>query len=203
MTYEEVKTLTGQEYEYYATDADGCVIFCLPFLIMQSPCRVDTDYEPACPDDLLDMTPDYMPYWTDENGELQFPGDPVETARYLEMLWNAYICSLQKRKNRTRKQAQQSGAITALPKELALPTLKPYQNAISTVNDPVAHLQPIISDLADNLRFENGVLYFQDVNASRVDLVRYYDNLADQGQEAPERLIPDCRWHFGLSSHRK
>ena len=109
MTYEEVKTLTGQEYEYYATDADGCVIFCLPFLIMQSPCRVDTDYEPDCPDDLLDMTPDYMPYWTDENGELQFPGDPVERwGRDGTVLGDALEC-LHMQSPETQKPYQETG----------------------------------------------------------------------------------------------
>lgn len=77
--------------------------------------------------------------------------------------------------NRTRKQAEQSGAITAMPENIALPTLKPYQNAMSTVENPAAHLQPITSPLADNLRFEDGVLYFQGMDASRADLVQYYD----------------------------
>ena len=62
-----------------------------------------------------------------------------------------------------------------MPEVIALPTLKPYQNAISTVQDPAAHLQPVTQALADNLRFDNGTLYFQGMDASRVDLVQYYD----------------------------
>lgn len=79
------------------------------------------------------------------------------------------------RKNRTRKQAEETGAITNMPEVIALPTLIPYQHAISTVEDPAAHLQPVTQALADKLRFENGTLYFEGMNASGVNLVQYYD----------------------------
>ena len=102
-----------------------------------------------------------------------------------EDAWTAYITDLAdtiadapkppKKRNRTRKQAEKTGAITTMPEVIALPTLKPYQNAISTVQDPAAHLQPVTQALADNLRFDNGTLYFQGMDASRVDLVQYYD----------------------------
>ena len=99
-----------------------------------------------------------------------------------EDAFSAYITDLKKKasasrppRNRTRKQAEKTGAITNMPEVIALPTLKPYQNAISTVEDPAAHLQPVTQALADNLRFDNGTLYFQGMDASRVDLVQYYD----------------------------
>lgn len=113
-----------------------------------------------------------------ENGGITI----IEDVETWEDAWEAYITDLKKkastdapRRKRTRKQAQKMGALIVMPDDIALPTLKPYQNAISTVNDPAAHLQPVTQDLANNLRFDNGTLYFQGIEASRVDLVQYYD----------------------------
>ena len=67
------------------------------------------------------------------------------------------------RQRRTRKQAKEAGAITDanMPQNLALPTMSEYQNALSLLDDnPVAHLQRISQDMANNLRYENCVLYF-------------------------------------------
>lgn len=60
-----------------------------------------------------------------------------------------------------------------MPNFIAIPTLKEFQFAISTVEDPNAHLQPIITDL--NPRFDNGTLCLAGVKASFDELVKHYD----------------------------
>ncbi len=89
------------------------------------------------------------------------------------------------KKKRTRKQAENEGAITKMPKQLAIPTLAPYQDAMSTVKNPAAHLQPIKPEIVDNLKFDvkdgKGELYFHGKKASRTNLKEYYDN--DRRQE--------------------
>ena len=112
----------------------------------------------------------------------------------IELWWNAwerYINSLPpKKQNRTRKQAENQGAITEMPKHLAIPTLIPYQDAMSTVANPAAHLQPITQDLADNLRFDEGMLYFQGMEASCADLIEYYNK---RPQAVSELDLPTLR----------
>ena len=103
-----------------------------------------------------------------------------------ENAWNTYIADLiwkkekagRTRHNRTRKQAEKMGAITNMPTWIALPTLKEYQNALSTTikKNSLAYLQPITKELASNLNFENGKLYFFGSDASNVDFSQYYDN---------------------------
>lgn len=130
---------------------------------------------------------DDLEYFKDEDGSVSIIGDP---SVWMEA-WERYISSLpQKKQNRTRKQAENQGAITEMPKQLAIPTLIPYQDAMSTVNNPAAHLQPITQALADNLRFEDGTLYFQGVEASYADLIEYYDK---RPQAVSELDLPTLR----------
>ena len=76
---------------------------------------------------------------------------------------------------RSRKKAVETGAIKNLPTQVATITAKPYQNAISTIEKSPAHLQPIMPEMAEKLRFEDSVLYFEGVEASQVSLVQYFN----------------------------
>lgn len=81
-----------------------------------------------------------------------------------------------KQKNRTLKQAQQAGAVVGIPKKLALPTLPPYQYAMSTNKNTSCYLQPVLKQIIDNMAFQNGKLYFAGTDATNIDLEPYYDN---------------------------
>lgn len=161
LSLEDLQALTGQQFEFAAYYADGGIMFAGP---LPDEYGASLRYERTATGGVT-MGEDDIGEWEDA--------------------WTAYITDLAdtvadapkplKKRNRTRKQAEEGGAIAILPKLIAIPTLKPYQNAISTVQDPAAHLQPVTQALADNLRFDNGTLYFQGMDASRVDLVQYYD----------------------------
>lgn len=164
VTLEELQALTDHPFEFIVPCTDGTILFAGP---LPGPYSKGLHYE---------LT---------ERGGVTMSEDDIEK---WEDAFSAYITDLQNQttapaadrsrsRNRTRKQAEEKGAITTMPKVIALPTLPPYQNAISTVDNPAAHLQPITQALADNLRFENGALYFDgsDMASSRVDLVQYYD----------------------------
>lgn len=158
---QEIEDLSGLKFEFAAYYSDGGVMFAGP---------------------LPDKYGASLHYERTETGNVTMGETDIGE---WEDAWTAYITDLAntvadkhkppKKRNRTRKQAEEKGAVATLPKVIALPTLKPYQNAISTVQDPAAHLQPVTQALADNLRFENGTLYFSGMDASRVDLVQYYD----------------------------
>lgn len=77
---------------------------------------------------------------------------------------------------RTRRQAEQAGAITSMPKTLAIPTLPPYQNAMMPIKNPTAYLQPITEALAHGLMYKDGVLYFNGQPAVGFDLTKFYDH---------------------------
>lgn len=161
LSLEDLQALTNRQFEFAAYYADGSIMFAGP---------------------LPDEYGASLHYSRTETGGVTMEENDIGE---WEDAWTAYITDLAdtiadapkppKKRNRTRKQAEKTGAITTMPEVIALPTLKPYQNAISTVNDPAAHLQPVTQALADNLRFENGTLYFSGMDASRVDLVQYYD----------------------------
>ena len=158
VTLEELQALTDQPFEFIVPCNDGTILFAGP---------------------LPGKYGEGLHYERTESGGVTMGEDDIGA---WEDAFSAYITDLKKKasasrppRNRTRKQAEKMGAITNMPEVIALPTLKPYQNAISTVEDPAAHLQPVTQALADNLRFDNGTLYFQGMDASRVDLVQYYD----------------------------
>lgn len=130
---------------------------------------------------------DGLEYFKGEDGSITIIGDPSVWAD----AWERYISSLTpKRQNRTRKQAENQGAIIQMPEQLAITTLIPYQDAMSIVDNPAAHLQPITQALADNLRFEEGTLYFQGMEASRINLMEYYDK---RPQAVSELDLPTLR----------
>ena len=161
LSLEDLQALTHQQFEFAAYYEDGSIMFAGP---LPDEYSASLHYERTATGGVT-MGENDIGEWEDA--------------------WTAYITDLAdtiadapkppKKRNRTRKQAEKTGAITTMPEVIALPTLKPYQNAISTVQDPAAHLQPVTQALADNLRFDNGTLYFQGMDASRVDLVQYYD----------------------------
>ena len=161
MTIDELQKLTSHRFEFVIPTADGHILFAGP---------LPDEYGKNLPNiENLDETGLYA--WEDA--------------------WERYISSLTALKqNRTKKQAIEQGAITEMPKQLAIPTLIPYQDAMSTVNNPAAHLQPITQALADNLRFEDGTLYFQGMEASYANLIEYYDK---RPQAVSELDLPTLR----------
>jgi len=115
---------------------------------------------------------DDLEYFRDENGTVTIIGDPSEW----EDAWERYISSLKpKRKNRTRKQAAEQGAITEMPKKLALITMKPYQNAMTLNEDKTAHLQPLEQSFAEALQKNYNIMQVQD-DIESIPFVQYYDN---------------------------
>lgn len=155
ITLEELQALTDHHFDFIVPCNDGTILFAGPL-----PGKYSKN----------------LHYDQSENNRILMTEEDINA---WEKAFANYIADLKanatKKHNRTRKKAEKAGAITAMPDIIAIPTLKPYQYAISTVNDPVAHLQPITQTLADNLRFEHGVLYIQGMDASRVDLVQFYD----------------------------
>lgn len=167
MTVEELRQLTDYPFEYLIQrdDPEHSILFGIPI--------------PAPFGDGL--------HWHKSESGCSFTVD--EDIKVWEDAWNAYIRFLQeqrntpaaetgpKHRNRTRQQAEQAGAITfaGMPCNLANVTLVPYRQAMTVVENEDARLQPILPELASNLRFENGVLWFEGMDASRVNLVRYYD----------------------------
>ncbi len=85
-----------------------------------------------------------------------------------EDAWEAYTNSLQapvtvatngeekppKRKNRTRMQAEQAGAITVkgMPEHIANVTIVPYRQGMTVIGNGDARLQPILPELAERLK---------------------------------------------------
>lgn len=151
MTPEELKAMTTAEFEVIVTDNDGSVMFGVPI-----PGARGLHYQ----------------LHVSEGGSKSV--SILDDVDKWERAWARYIARLQTG-NRSRKKALEGGAITKMPDNLALPSIVPYQNAMSVVENPAAHLQPIVQALADKLKFEDGVLYFEGMNASGVNLVQYYD----------------------------
>lgn len=168
MTVDELRQLTDFEFEYIVQCSDPAqsVLFGVP---IPSPFG------------------DGLHWKRTESGSVTITDDIEEW----EDAWAAYIDFLQephkppvteqpqpKRQNRTRKQAAQAGAVTAegMPEYIANVTLVPYRQAMTVVQNEDARLQPILPELSEKLRFDGTTLYFEGMDASRADLVRYYDN---------------------------
>lgn len=115
---------------------------------------------------------DDLEYFKDEDGSVSIIGDP---SVWVEA-WKRYISSLKpKRQNRTRKQAIDQGAITELPKKIALITLPPYQNAMTPIEDKTAHLQPLMRSFAEVLQKNYDTMQAQG-EIENIPFVQYYDN---------------------------
>lgn len=90
--------------------------------------------------------------------------------------WEQYIASLPiKRKNRTRRQAAEQGAITKMPKQLAIITIPPYQNAMTPIESKAAHLQPLMQSFAESLQKNYEIMQAQG-EVESINFVQYYDN---------------------------
>ena len=101
-----------------------------------------------------------------------------------------------KRQNRTRKKAAETGnAVSLKGTQLALPTIPPYQTALTPIESAPLHLQPIVKDLADKLRFEESKLYFEGFDASLVNLVKQYDK---QPQAVSDIDLPTLRVLYSI-----
>lgn len=157
MTVDELRALTDQEFDYIVMAIDGTIMFGIPI--------------PGHPELECDI---------DRDGHVSRMTHADENLDAWEDAWEEYISKLlaaspEKRHNRTRRQAETAGVIVRVPKELAIITRAPYQDAISTRDNPVAHLQPIIAEQANRLHFDGGKLYFNGMDAIAIDLEEYYD----------------------------
>ena len=143
MTIEQVQTLTGREFEFCATSSeDGSVVFCLPI-----------------PNSMFT-------YWTDENGNLILPGNPVEAAQYLAGIWKAYMKDfLPVKPYRTSAKA---GAIDKIPNRIPSISVKPWEDAITLRKSHDAHLIALAQDIADRLTFKGNQLYYNDYIVSSI-----------------------------------
>lgn len=158
MTILELQTLADREFDFAVTDGEGSVRFAGP---MPEPYGEGLGYT------LL------------EDGQIHMDRFEVAQWEYAFDRYSAHLLrkwrELHGKRNRTRKLAEKEGELLAMPANLALPTRKPYEYAISTVENPTAYLQPMIQAVADGLTFENGVLYFRGMEASEANLIQYYD----------------------------
>ena len=153
MTIAELRELTDTPFECFMPDDDDpeSVCFAVP---------IPSPYG------------DGLEYFKGEDGSITIIGDPS----VWENAWKQYISSLTpKRKNRTRKQAANQGAITEMPKRLALITLPPYQNAMTPIEDKTAHLQPLIQSFAEVLQKNYDTMQAQG-EIDSIPFVQYYDN---------------------------
>lgn len=152
MKIDELQALTDQPFDYIATAANGEIIFAVPI--------------PGHPE---------LKYTRTEGDGIELEGT-LENLGPWEDAWDEYVATLTNGpKYRTKKIAEAGGAIVKMPDNLALPTIKPYYTAISTIESSPGHLQPVVKELADKLMFENGKLYFEGHEAQGVELIQYYD----------------------------
>ena len=158
MTTTELQTLADREFDFTVTDADGNVRFAGPMP------------KPYC---------EGLGYTLLEDGQIHMDRLEVAQWEYAFDRYSAHLLrnrhELNRKRNRTRKLAEKEGELLSMPANLALPTRKPYEYAISTVENPTAYLQPMIQAVTDGLTFKDGVLYFQGMKASEANLVQYYD----------------------------
>lgn len=145
MTIEQVQTLTGQEFEFYATSVeDGSVVFCLPI-----------------PNSMFS-------YWTDENGSLILPGNPVEAAQYLAGIWMTYLDDFAPAKSEYRTKAK-AGNTDPLPQSIPSITLFPYQNSMTFRNKPDAHLVMMGENITKELEYKDNKLFYRGMAISEID----------------------------------
>ena len=83
--------------------------------------------------------------------------------------------SSQKKQYRTRGQVRTPGAIIDAPDRLALPSRESFEGVLSTIENPNGYLLPLVPFVLPDLHFENGKLYFQDMDATAADLIIFKD----------------------------
>ena len=93
------------------------------------------------------------------------------------------------KKYRTRGQIRTPGAIVDVPDRLALPSRESFEGVLSTIENPNGYLLPIAPPVIPELRFENGILYFQDMEASKVGLVRFKDRTPEAVEKIDTPLL--------------
>lgn len=167
MTIAELRKLTDQEFFEISTDLEnGDIMFAIPI-----PGAEYLNYERNGDSAvILDPIEDWMDAWKEYEAALLAANSPDSPWR------------------RTRKRAQAAGAITNLPNRLAIPTIKGYQNSMTTIDDPKAHLQPIRGDLAQNLQFEDGRLVVKDTSLQGGSRDVYRADLSGDYDKSPETL---------------
>lgn len=95
---------------------------------------------------------------TPANQELeQLINDCLENSRYI-------YHEKEKKEYRTVAKAKEAGAITEAPKSLIIPTMPDYQYSMSLYKEKNAHLEVIDNTYMENLEFENGMLFFKNLN---------------------------------------
>lgn len=114
----------------------------------------------------------------DQNGDEQFTD--FEWSMCSEA-WEKFIkiqIESDEKKYRTKSNA---GEIAEMPSTVPVITSHQYKNAITLNKDKNAHLQQVEADVGKNLKFKDGKLYFQGLEASAARLVDKFtdENLSD------------------------
>lgn len=152
MTIAELQELTDHHFDFIIPAADGQILFAGP---------------------LPDEYGEGLPYIPTDGSRLALD----EAGLYAwEDAWERYISSLiPKRRNRTRKQAAELGAITEMPGQIATITSPKFLYAMTTKKDKTAYLQPIVQALADTLQRNYETLRAKG-EIENINFVQYYDN---------------------------
>ena len=154
---DELRRLTDDPLEYAVAASDGSVLFA-------GPLPPEYGGEPFC------MRAEDGGIIVDEIG-----------FELLEDAWVEYEAGLPKtagaprRQYRTRNQIRAPDAIVDTPDRLALPSRESFEGVLSTIENPNGYLLPLVPFVLPDLHFENGKLYFQDMDATAADLVMFKD----------------------------
>lgn len=92
----------------------------------------------------------------------------VADEKYTKYIIEEIDARLSEKKRTLRTKAKATDAVSSIPEKLAIITNKNYSNGLNLSPTGEAYLQPLAS--TDGLRFEDGVLYFQNVTASEATL---------------------------------
>lgn len=98
-----------------------------------------------------------------------------------------------KREYRTRSKA---GDIISLPRNLATITLPNWEHGVSLLSDGNAHLEPIQALAADSLKFEDGVLYFENPNGYRETFTEAHLQRISTREGITEIDLPLLRFYY-------
>lgn len=167
MTIEQVRDMTGQEFEFYATSSeDGSVVFCLPI-----------------------PNSEYM-YWTDEDGKLVLPGNSVEAAQYLAGIWKAYMKDFLPVKQ--YRISAKAGESDKLPKNVPSITKFPYEASMTFRPCDGNHMVMLDGDITKDLEYKDNKLYYREMEISQVDQngQLYSADMCDMPVVAPEHGFP-------------
>lgn len=160
LTPGRLQSIAGRKFDFIVTCTDGTVLFAVPI--------------PGHPE---------LSYRIEPDGKLCLDAPPFmaeDELEYLLDVWEEYASGLleaaPKRQNRTRRRAGEAGAVVLMPDRLALSSCANYEGVLSPVANSTAYLQPIIPQMAARLHFENGTLYCEDIDVSKIEFVKFYDN---------------------------